>query len=70
MTNRTKRAAAALAVATLLGGFGAGKATAGGDTVRIRVPVCEEDEGFLKGKGDFNGRRWERYVCIHSEVIA
>jgi hypothetical protein len=53
-----------------LGGFGAGKATAGGDTVRIRVPVCAEDEGFLKGKGDFNGRRWERYVCIHTEVIA
>jgi N-methylhydantoinase B/oxoprolinase/acetone carboxylase alpha subunit len=40
MTNRTRRAAGALAVATILGGFGAGRATAGGDgrSVRYTTP--------------------------------
>jgi hypothetical protein len=69
MTNRTKRAATALAIATILGGFGMGRATAGGDTVRVRIPVCAEDETFLKGKGDFDGRRWDRYVCIHPDNL-
>lgn len=69
MNRRTKQAAAALALATLLGGLGVGRATAGGQTVRVRIPVCQEDETFLRGRGDFDGQRWDRYVCVHPDNL-
>jgi len=72
MTTTVKRAAAALAFTVALAGFGLGHATAGGgtpDSVRVRIPLCEEDERFLKGKGDFDGERWSRYVCVHPDAF-
>lgn len=65
-----KRAAAALLVSAILFGFGVGKAVAGDGTVQVRIPVCEEDEQYLKGKGDFNGVRWSRYICIHNDLVS
>lgn len=64
---KTRRAAVALVFVMVLSGFGIGKATAGDGTVQVRIPRCEEDERFLKGKGDFEGGRWTRYVCIHQD---
>jgi hypothetical protein len=64
-----KRAAAALLFVALLAGFGVGKATAGDGKVTVRIPVCQEDEQYLKGKGDFDGERWSRYVCIHPDNL-
>jgi hypothetical protein len=64
-----RKATLALVAVATLSGIGIGQATAGGGTVRVRVPVCAEDETFLKGKGDFDGRRWDRYVCIHPDNL-
>jgi len=49
--------------------FIAADAAFGTDTVRVSVPVCEEDERYLKGKGDFDGTSWSRYVCIPTEEV-
>lgn len=40
--------------------------------VRIYVKAwpCHEDEPILTGRGDFNGVRWQRYVCIHIDRLA
>ena len=41
--------------------------------VRVRIPACQEDERYLKGKGDFyrdpasGESRWTRYVCINQD---
>lgn len=67
-----ERARLALIFTGLLFGVSVGSVIAQaveGNTVRVRIPVCEEDETFLKGKGDFNGQRWERYVCIHPDNL-
>ena len=37
--------------------------------VTVRIPDCEEDEPYLRGKGDFDGEKWTRYVCIHIDSI-
>jgi hypothetical protein len=44
-------------------------ATASRPTVPVRIPVCAEDEPYLRGRGDFNGRRWARYQCVHVDRI-
>lgn len=46
---------------------GIGVANAGDGTVSVRIPRCEEDERYLKGKGDYDGEKWTRYVCIHQD---
>jgi hypothetical protein len=49
--------------------IGLGVANAGDNKVTVRIPTCQEDEIFLKGKGDFDGERWSRYVCIHPDNL-
>ena len=68
-TSKAKRAASALVFVTLLTGFGVGRATAGNvnDSRKVTITVvghwpCNEDE-WLVGRGDFDGRNWDRYRC-------
>jgi len=37
--------------------------------VHVPIPVCAEDAPYLRGRGDFNGTRWERYVCVHQDDV-
>ena len=37
--------------------------------VVVPIPKCEEDEPYLRGVGDFDGRRWDRYVCVHVDDV-
>jgi hypothetical protein len=39
------------------------------DSTRVRVPVCAEDEPYLRGKGDYSDGAWSRYVCVHIDDI-
>jgi hypothetical protein len=39
------------------------------DTVRVRIPTCAEDEPYLRGRGDYSGGAWSRYVCVHIDDI-
>jgi hypothetical protein len=69
-----RRAAAALLLAGVLAGSWIGQALAGSGSDpdhahHVTIPVCAEDEPYLRGKGDFDGRRWSRYVCVHIDNI-
>jgi hypothetical protein len=44
-------------------------AIAAGQRVRVAVPVCQEDEPYLRGRGDFDGQQWARYQCVHIDRI-
>jgi hypothetical protein len=44
-------------------------AIAAGQRVRARIPVCQEDEPYLRGRGGFDGQRWARYQCVHIDRI-
>jgi len=37
--------------------------------VIVTIPDCAEDEPYLRGVGDFDGRRWDRYVCVHIDKV-
>ena len=60
----------AVTVFALAGALVPVQATPTPEQVVVRVPVCAEDEGYLKGKGDFDGTRWARYVCVHNERVS
>jgi hypothetical protein len=38
-------------------------------TVEVTIPVCQEDEPYLLGYGDWDGRRWDYYQCVHFEEV-
>jgi hypothetical protein len=66
--DRVKTFAVALLLAlTLLVGLISGMRVAFGETPTI--PQCTEDEPFLRGRGDFDGRFWERYQCMHVDLV-
>lgn len=58
-----------LVVSGLVSGSLIGTAIADEGRVRVRIPICQEDETFLKGKGDFDGAKWARYVCVHPDNL-
>lgn len=73
MPNRIMLIAAGLLLALLVAGMAAyGYAATLGKlipphvyqrkTITVRNWPCQEDE-VLRGKGDFNGRRWDFYRC-------
>lgn len=71
-----RKAAVALAATIALGGFGLGQAIARASSepaqsskISVKIPRCEEDEPYLLGKGDFDGERWARYVCVHVDEL-
>jgi hypothetical protein len=60
-----KRIAVA-ALAVLVVALASVASSGGTETRRVTIWVrgwsCQEDE-VLRGRGDFDGRRWDRYVC-------
>lgn len=42
--------------------------------VVVRIPLCAEDEGFLRGVGEFRGLGgqggyWTRYRCVRNDRV-
>ena len=40
-----------------------------GGVYLVAIPDCQEDEPYLRGGGDFNGRVWETYTCVHIDQV-
>jgi hypothetical protein len=77
MTARTFRRLVAVAILVLVIGTVAVQATAQLIAPRtwrkVRIVVrdfpCAEDEPWLRGRGDFDGKRWSEYVCVHQDRV-
>jgi hypothetical protein len=69
---------ATLTLVVLFGGYGFafGRLTAPDDrpsptdkSITVTIPDCQEDEPWLYGTGDFDGRRWDQYICVHQDEV-